>query len=810
MPDGLGPGTGADGSGAMVGREDATEAAAVLVDRAARGDASVLVVRAESGMGKSMLVDHTTRRAREAGFTILSTRGSAADAEIGFASLLTLMRPIDGRLDELAGDLAPAIRAAVTLGSGADTDPDGITVRLATYRAITALAEDAPVLIAVDDAHLLDAATADILAFVIGRLGADTIAVILTVEDELPVAFNRARHESTVLAPLPLEDLHEVVHADGPIAEGALAACCAHAGGNPLVALELARSLDPDERRGDVDVPPVPRPPAALARVRGFVTQVAELPPQTQRALVVVAADDSGDLQLVRDALADLGEPSDSLGPAEEAGVIRIDGRSIRLAHPLWRAVAYHQVAPASRRAVHRALAARLDRPPDAAARAWQLAAAADGPDEAAAAGLALVAGDLARRGGQASAARVLERAAALTPDGDAHVARLIAAARAWLTAFRPDEARRVLDPILDASSPSVSAMAEVIWWLDGPAAARALLDDAAETDSMLDPDDPAVDALTGLIGADTIAGARGAAARGDVLAASDRISVVAAATPDDAGLLGVPHQLAAAEIEWLVGRRTDAMARLDQVASLLSGRGWRSAEAAVAALRGRDALASGDHAAACRELLIAAAVRPAETVPDLAAALRSAGRSDEVPALTGRLHAARRDDPRRHAAVELANAVLAGDPESLDAAAAGAVDAGLALAAVEAAFTVAEHLGRSDPSVGPRSRAELTSRLARMGVRAWDQRLERLTSIDAAESRRVADELTAAEYRVALAVADGGTNREVAATLFLSVKTVDFHLQNIYRKLGLRSRTELAIRLSRDPQPTTTGESRP
>jgi DNA-binding NarL/FixJ family response regulator len=61
-----------------------------------------------------------------------------------------------------------------------------------------------------------------------------------------------------------------------------------------------------------------------------------------------------------------------------------------------------------------------------------------------------------------------------------------------------------------------------------------------------------------------------------------------------------------------------------------------------------------------------------------------------------------------------------------------------------------------------------------------------------------VAAELTSAEYRVALAVADGATNREAAAKLFLSVKTVDFHLQNIYRKLGLRSRTELAVRLSR------------
>jgi DNA-binding NarL/FixJ family response regulator len=37
-------------------------------------------------------------------------------------------------------------------------------------------------------------------------------------------------------------------------------------------------------------------------------------------------------------------------------------------------------------------------------------------------------------------------------------------------------------------------------------------------------------------------------------------------------------------------------------------------------------------------------------------------------------------------------------------------------------------------------------------------------------------------------------TNREAAASLFLSVKTVDFHLQQIYRKLGLRSRTELAV----------------
>jgi len=54
-------------------------------------------------------------------------------------------------------------------------------------------------------------------------------------------------------------------------------------------------------------------------------------------------------------------------------------------------------------------------------------------------------------------------------------------------------------------------------------------------------------------------------------------------------------------------------------------------------------------------------------------------------------------------------------------------------------------------------------------------------------------DELTAQELRVALAVASGAANREVAAELFLSPKTIEFHLGRVYRKLGIHSRTELA-----------------
>ena len=52
---------------------------------------------------------------------------------------------------------------------------------------------------------------------------------------------------------------------------------------------------------------------------------------------------------------------------------------------------------------------------------------------------------------------------------------------------------------------------------------------------------------------------------------------------------------------------------------------------------------------------------------------------------------------------------------------------------------------------------------------------------------------LTPQELHVALVVAHGATNREAAAQLFVSPKTIERHLGNVYGKLGLRSRAELA-----------------
>jgi len=72
------------------------------------------------------------------------------------------------------------------------------------------------------------------------------------------------------------------------------------------------------------------------------------------------------------------------------------------------------------------------------------------------------------------------------------------------------------------------------------------------------------------------------------------------------------------------------------------------------------------------------------------------------------------------------------------------------------------------------------------------------------------AGELSPRELQVALAVAEGATNREAAARLFLSEKTIERHLGSVYRKLGVRSRTELARRIAAGEPPISPAGSPP
>jgi DNA-binding CsgD family transcriptional regulator len=84
-----------------------------------------------------------------------------------------------------------------------------------------------------------------------------------------------------------------------------------------------------------------------------------------------------------------------------------------------------------------------------------------------------------------------------------------------------------------------------------------------------------------------------------------------------------------------------------------------------------------------------------------------------------------------------------------------------------------------------------------RLGARIWAERaVAELRATGDASGRRpdvASSLLTAHELQVALLVAQGMTNREVGAALFLSPKTIEYHLGQIYRKLDVRGRSQLA-----------------
>ena len=112
------------------------------------------------------------------------------------------------------------------------------------------------------------------------------------------------------------------------------------------------------------------------------------------------------------------------------------------------------------------------------------------------------------------------------------------------------------------------------------------------------------------------------------------------------------------------------------------------------------------------------------------------------------------------------------------------------------------------------RRRAEARDRLieARYGFEqlraaAWAAQAEAELHAAGARRRREPDDsaLTAQELRVAAAVQRGASNRDIAADLFLSPKTVEFHLRQIYLKLGVHSRTQLIVALTERAQPTDT-----
>jgi DNA-binding CsgD family transcriptional regulator len=244
----------------------------------------------------------------------------------------------------------------------------------------------------------------------------------------------------------------------GPLDERVRAQIVIETGGNPLALLELVRGVTPAELAGGLGLPG--SAPISGQIEEAFRRRIDALPIQTQRLLLVAAADPTGDPGLVWRAAGRLGIPAEAATPAAEAGLLEF-GAWVRFRHPLVRSAAYRSASLQDRQDVHRALAEVTDPQFDPDRRAWHLGQATPGPDENVAAELERSAGRVQARGGLAAAAAFLERSAMLTLDPARRARRLLAAARAKRDAGALDAALGLLVAV-EAGAPDWLRTAEV------------------------------------------------------------------------------------------------------------------------------------------------------------------------------------------------------------------------------------------------------------------------------------------------------------------------------------------------------------
>jgi DNA-binding NarL/FixJ family response regulator len=200
----------------------------------------------------------------------------------------------------------------------------------------------------------------------------------------------------------------------------------------------------------------------------------------------------------------------------------------------------------------------------------------------------------------------------------------------------------------------------------------------------------------------------------------------------------------------------------------------------------------------------------PLEVAPILVEAYLGLGRDADARALTARFAAAQPPDPVSAVAgmVALCGALVADDLDdavpAFERALALLIDQPDQFELARTRLLYGMLLRRGGRRVDARTQLEAARRaFIEMDVTLWAERAahELAGTGERLQSREGTKEpLTSQETRVALLVARGLKNREVAAALFLSPKTVEHHLSAVLRKRGLRSRTELARALAAEP----------
>jgi DNA-binding CsgD family transcriptional regulator len=521
----------------LLGREHERQALDDLLAAAREGRSGVVALVGEPGIGKTALLEYAAERVE--GMRVLRARGIESEAEVPFAGVFELLRPALGLLDRIPEPQAVALSSALALRPG--SAQDRFAVGAATLSLLAAYAEEAPLALLVDDAHSLDGSSAEALLFAVRRLVADPIAVILAVREGEPSLLDGAD-----LPVLRLEGLDRQAAAallahelEEPVESETAERLYRATAGNPLALLELAAEAP------DLVGAPLEAPVAVSTSVaRAFLRRAGSLPDRAVRALVLAAASDGGDLDVVGRAASSLGLEVADLAAAESAGLVSLRDGRVEFRHPLARSAIYGEAPAEQRREVHRALAGALpDR--DVDRRAWHLAVAAVGPDDAASAALEQAAARARERSAYAVAATAFERAARLAPADERRGRLLYAAADAAWLAGHADRAVSLLDQAREhAHDPGLVLQIE---HLRGHVAVRigpvmeghAILVAAAERAAADDPD-RAVVMLAEAVNACFYAGDAA-----EMLRTAERIAELAPAEGESAFFGNIAHGMA-------------------------------------------------------------------------------------------------------------------------------------------------------------------------------------------------------------------------------------------------------------------------
>jgi hypothetical protein len=353
----------------LFGREREREVLDRLLDAACGG---VLVVHGEAGVGKTALLDYAIETARV--FRVVRTSGVEAEVELPYAAGQLLCSPFFDFVDRLPPPQHEALGVAFGLSDGPPPDP--FLVGLAVLGLLSEAAMEQPLLVAVDDAHWLDHASARALSFVARRLSSEPIALVFATR-QIESALRGL--PDLLVSPLGHRDARAMLESvlPAPFDETVLERIVVETRGNPLALLELPRGLSPTELAGGFGLPATV--PLSAGIEKSFTKRLSALPEGARRLLLVAAADPVGEPSLVWRAAERLGIPESAADTVESEELLQL-GTRVVVRHPLVRSAVYRAATSSERRAVHHALAEATDPELDPDRRAWHRAKAAPKP----------------------------------------------------------------------------------------------------------------------------------------------------------------------------------------------------------------------------------------------------------------------------------------------------------------------------------------------------------------------------------------------------------------------------------------------